>query len=153
MTGDEIKARIEEIPVHYEVTYAGQTKRHNWDCDAWRYKINDIEGDYFTGLGLRKITKSAPKCGLPKNTIGYKQWEDSYLKPVKPHLADILYSLFSEADALDMNFKEWCDNFGYDDDSIKALNIYNQCIDIGYKLRNMFKREIYNELKELLYEY
>ena len=153
MTGDEIRARIEELPVQYEVAYAGQTKRDNWDCDAWRYKINDIEGDYFKGLDHRKAHIRAGKNPYPPRTTGSENWNNIHVKPVKPHLADILYSLFSDAAALDMNFKEWCDNYGYDNDSIKALNIYNQCIDIGYKLRKMFKREMYDELKELLYEY
>ena len=116
---------IESLPV--KIDYVGETIRDNdWKCDQWRVSVTSKAGfwstDYFTGLGHR--TKS-------RNT-----WDKP--KPVKPKIADVLYSLFSDAQAADLNFHDWCAEFGYSDDSIKALNTYKQCLEIGTMLRKHF---------------
>ena len=119
---------IESLPV--KITYVGQTKRDDWDCDQWRVEITykNARGsgfwttDYFTGLGLRHKPKQA--------------WLDA--RPVKPTIASVLHSLFLDASAADYNFADWCDEYGYSDDSIKALNIYKQCLDVAAHLRKAF---------------
>ena len=39
--------------------------------------------------------------------------------------------------ACNENFDDWCNNFGYSSDSIKALNTYKECIELGRKLRKL----------------
>ena len=115
----ETEFDIESLPV--TITYVCQTKRdNNWDCDQWRVTLQSKAGswstDYFTGLGHRS-------------------------KPVKPKIADVLYSLFLDASAADENFNDWCANLGYSDDSISAFNTYKQCLDTATQLRKHFNPE------------
>jgi hypothetical protein len=39
-------------------------------------------------------------------------------------LSDLIESLVFDMEACSIRFNEWCDNFGYDSDSRKALDIY-----------------------------
>lgn len=112
---------IEALPV--KISYVGETVRDDkWKCDQWRITLENKLGawntDYFTGLGLRN---KADAWG--KRT------------PKKPKIADVMYSLFSDARATDLNFSDWCMEYGYSDDSINALNTYRQCLDIATRLR------------------
>ena len=52
-----------------------------------------------------------------------------------PNIKYVLYCLSIDAEALDFNFEDWCGTFGYDSDSIKAKNIYDDCIENGLKLK------------------
>lgn len=114
---------IEALPV--KITYIGATQRNDWKCDQWRVELSNKLGmwstDYFTGMGLR---------GKPN------AWGET--KPKKPTIADVLYSLFSDARAADFNFADWCDEYGYSDDSLKALNMYKACLETGTALRKYF---------------
>ena len=64
---------------------------------------------------------------------------------IQPERADVIDSLMLDSEAMDYSFSEWCDNCGYDSDSITALEIYNECCKIERKL---VKMGIYKELKE-----
>ena len=116
---------IESLPV--VIKYIGQTKKDEWDCDQWRIELKNNAGywstDYFTGLGLRK--KSSFGSSTPK----------------KPKIADVLYTLFMDARAADLNFDDWCDEFGFSSDSIKALNTYKQCLGISHAIKKHFSKE------------
>lgn len=117
-----IKFDIETLPI--KITYVGETRREDWPCDQWRVSLTSKAGywstDYFTGLGLRAKPTNRPK---------------------KPSIADVLHSLFMDASAADMNFQDWCAEYGYSDDSIKALNTYKACLDIGTALRKHLSPE------------
>lgn len=120
---------IEALPV--TVSYVAEVPS-KWDekqttnVDQWRVTIKSPAGfhsfDYFTGLGLRQ---------KPRAT-----WDKA--RPKTPTVADVLYSLFMDASAADENFHDWCSNYGYSDDSLKALNIYKECLETGRALRKHF---------------
>ena len=44
-----------------------------------------------------------------------------------PKIEDVLYGLTMDACAIELDFEEFCDDYGYDQDSRKALKIYNAC--------------------------
>jgi hypothetical protein len=128
---------IEALPV--KIKYMGETVRdNNWACDQWLVTIGNNLGywstDYFTGLGHR----TKPK----------QQWVEP--RPVKPKIADVMYSLFIDAEASDYNFSDWCDMFGYSDDSIKALNVYRQCLETATNLRKYFTLEQRESIKTII---
>ena len=130
---------IEALPV--KIDYVGETVRDNdWKCDQWRVQLTSKAGywstDYFTGLGHRTRTYSG--YGRKWDAMRKKHYDD---KPKKPAVADVLYSLFRDASAADNNFHDWCAEYGYSDDSIKALNTYKQCLDIATALRKHFSPE------------
>ena len=52
-------------------------------------------------------------------------------KPVFPGVASVLHSLMLDAQALDQSFADWCDDLGYDDDSISAFDTYRACCENG----------------------
>lgn len=131
---------LETLPV--KIDYVGQTKQdQNWDCDQWRVTLSSKAGfhsfDYFTGLGLRTKPKTS--------------WGES--KPKKPKVADVLHSLIMDASAADENFHDWCANYGYSDDSIKAMNTYKACLEIAVALRKHFSPDTLRQVRELLQDY
>lgn len=138
-TLDTIDA-LEALPV--KIDYVGQTKlEQSWDCDQWRVTLLSKAGfhsfDYFTGLGLR-----------------YKPRASWYTpKPKKPKVADVLHSLIFDASAADENFYDWCANFGYSDDSIKAMNTYKACLETAQALRKHFSPDTLRQVRELLQDY
>ena len=133
---------IEALPV--KIDYVGETTRENdWKCDQWRVSVTTKAGfwstDYFSGTGLRREVKGNRAFDVKTHKIVGNKWIPA--EPVKPKIADVLYSLFSDSQAADLNFNDWCAEFGYSDDSIKSLNTYKQCLEIGTMLRKHFSPE------------
>lgn len=129
---------IEALPV--KITYVGETTRDgDWKCDQWRVELSNKLGmwstDYFTGLGLR----SKPDA-----------WGQRKTK--KPTVADVLHSLFMDASAAEYNFSDWCDEYGYSDDSIKALNMYKACLDTATALRKYFSPDQRAAIQSIIQE-
>jgi hypothetical protein len=58
-----------------------------------------------------------------------------------------------DASAIDSSFTYWCDDFGYNEDSITALNTYNYCCSIAKKMKVAFSNANMNVLKELTQDY
>lgn len=124
---------IESLPIN--ITYACETTCADWQCDQWRVTLTGKSGywstNYFTGIGLRnKRTK----------------------QPIKPSKIDVLYCLFNDANAAEYNFSDWCVEYGYSDDSIKAMNTYKQCLDIASALRRFFSSEQREAIKAAVSE-
>lgn len=125
---------IETLPV--AITYVGETVRDNdWKCDQWRVALTSKAGywstDYFTGLGLRGRRHAFVK---------------------RPSVADVMHSLFMDASAADQNFSDWCADYGYSDDSIKALNIYKQCLETATALRKHLSPEQREAIQAIISE-
>ena len=131
---------IEHLPV--ETRYIGEvpsrwtSSPNRTTVDQWAITVSGKDGchhifDYFTGLGRRQGLKS----------------------PKPPTVADVLYSLLSDASAEQRNFHEWCSDYGYSLDSISALNVYRACLDTAAALRKCFSNELLAELRDLLAEY
>lgn len=141
-TLDTIDA-LEALPVKIEYVAEVPSK---WDTDTprtvdqWRVTISSKAGfhsfDYFTGLGLRHKPDSWGKR-----------------KPRKPKVADVLHSLILDASAADENFHDWCANYGYSDDSIKAMNTYKACLETAQALRKHFSPDTLRTVRELLQDY
>ena len=77
---------------------------------------------------------------------------DEENKPKRPTKKDILYSMVLD-DVSDMNFNDFCDNFGYSKDSIRALKIYKACQKETEEYYDMFDNEEREILKGLLQDY
>lgn len=115
--------------IEFSAYHLGRTSKDQWDCDAWRVTLThgkrSMTADYYTGLGHRKTRKGAPKPPTNPRCIAYAEWKRDYKIPTKPTAASVLYCLLSDATSSEEPFDYWCDNLGYDSDSLKALNIYN----------------------------
>jgi hypothetical protein len=77
---------------------------------------------------------------------------DKMGRPRKPIIKDVLYSMIAD-DVSNMDFAEFCDTFGYDNDSIKALEIFKACQKQTKAYYNMFDEEERKILQELLQDY
>lgn len=151
----EIKNAVETILSREQVTFSvslvGPQVRDKWECDAWRFtlasKAHTYAGDYYTGTGLRKLTKQAERMNTSAGRAVVPP------APCAPVEADVLHSLLLDADAADMSFNDWCADLGYDNDSLKALSTYQACCKEGEELRKVFKREALDDLREALQDY
>jgi hypothetical protein len=137
-------------------------KSDDWKESAFQWLVifpNGLTVDYWTGKGHctfygmsydRKYWQqlnSAVDLGSEAMKIWIKQ-----LKPTKPKLKDIIYALQSDAYAASMSFRDWCSDFGYSDDSINALNTYNECCKSADKLRTIGFNDI-RALNEFYQDY
>ena len=133
---NRIDAMLQARNIKFSAVLVGPTVRDKWECDAWRVSFGKFTTDYFTGTGHRKqANKYMP------------------LKPVAPCAADVLYSLILDAEACEQSYQDWCDNFGYESDSIKALNTYRACEAIGHELRKVFDHATRESFRNVLQDY
>lgn len=146
----------------------GAQMRDKWECDAWNItfyrtgKKDVFNTLYYTGIGHRVLSPMGETYKRRikqdyKNSVNLRhmlaQNEKEYAKPQTPHIAGILSSLTLDASANDYSFNDWCDNFGYESDSIKALNTYQECCNTAKELYKLFNRSELSALSELLQDY
>lgn len=75
-------------------------------------------------------------------------------KLIEPKLDDVLYSLASDADAIEHpTFESWASDFGYDTDSRKAEAIYRACLETALKLRSALGDEGLRQLRDACQDY
>lgn len=130
-----------------KIDYVGKVNDKDWPHFLWNVVISHKNGfwtvPYKTGLGL--IDKPKPS----------KPWT-TYLRgetPKKPTNSDIMYSILLDAAAGDQSFNDWCDDFGYDQDSMKAFKMYQACCEEGVNLKKTFTREQIEEMRTALEDY
>ena len=145
------------IKVEFVVYPAGKDlNRDGWTCDGWRVEFSKDkfreQFDYYTGIGHRVFTRPRPR-GVNFKSVDYYLWERQCIIPFPPNACLVLYSLVLDSSALDQSFTNWCDEFGYDTDSLKALTIYNECCTNAKKLCTVFTRDQLSKLSELLEGY
>jgi hypothetical protein len=148
---------IEDLPV--EIKYVGEVDSP-WDAapcrvDQWQVTIKGWSIPYYTGLGCRSEPKIKPRYDGARppryGTLAYETMMrevDATRKPVKPTIANVLRSLMLDSDAGSESFNDFCSNFGYDNDSIKALNVYKACMDIHDNMRKVFDRKTLDDIRK-----
>ena len=65
----------------------------------------------------------------------------------EPQLNDCINSLLLDSQAIDETFENWCGDFGYSTDSIKALKLYDRCIEIGKGFVYFLGKATWEELR------
>lgn len=96
------------------------------------YAKNSLTTDYHTGSGCVERSK--------KRVWDGRRGEFTMV-PRVPTIADVVNSLACDASCVDgRTFSEWCMEFGYDDDSIKAKQTYEACQRISEELREFLGR-------------
>lgn len=151
MTTDEtVAAYLAAQSITYAAALVGETKRDSWACDEWRIRLEkraqsgkvaaSMETRFYTGLGHR---------AKPKRR---KSWDDSP-RPVAPTAASVLYSLLADAQGAEQPFDYWAADYGYDTDSIKALNTYNACCEVRRQVNAFFTHAEREQLRTMLENY
>lgn len=154
-TADEIRANVtrylEELSVTFSADGGERITRDGggkpWRCFQWSvtFKRTNTRFDtmYYTGLGrVQSRRRRNP------DSVFYTE-----PKAQAPRAADVLYCLLSDADANSMSFKDWCSDYDYSEDSIKALNTYKECCDAAVKLSVIFSGANIEALREMLEGY
>lgn len=118
----------------------------SWDVEL-QYKGKKLQTPFYSGIGNRKLpiniqekTKAGYWVGYPinywiKNDLELAQKNLS--KPVPPTVADVLSALLGSASALEETFEEWCQSFGYDEDSRTAERTYLACQQETIKVKQL----------------
>jgi hypothetical protein len=136
------------------------SNRDGWECDAWLCKFQrqgkEMFSDFYTGTGHRQLTKAGEfelrRAG--KSSARYlESIKARHSVAVAPHVASVLHSLLLDSSSAEQNFHDWCDDFGYDKDSIKAQGIYNACCETLTKMRSFFTGTERQAMQEILQDY
>lgn len=129
-----IKKYLRDRDVIVDREYNGQDTSTEWKSDKWKIivasKKSAMNFEFKTGLGLR-----------------------DHGNPTRPSSASILHSCLLDADSGNMDFKEFCAEHGYSDDSIKALACYHACVKMHDDLSKIFTESELNDLREMLQDY
>ena len=123
-----------------------KAKSDDWKETAhhWLVTINGVKFDYYTGLAHRvEALRFRSDSGHEFKELQHMNLTESGLKALfqvskakPPKLDDVLHSLVMDSSASEQSFDDWCGEFGYDTDSIKALATYMDCQRNTIKLRN-----------------
>lgn len=171
-----VDALLASYGVSYSAAYFGlepDSLGGKTEMDRWKVKFSRDGGsvqefDFYTGLGLREDATAKEKKqaawgyqGLTENDKkGLTSYGRRYLadveklrKPVSPTAAGVLYCLIHDAEAAHTTFRNWCDEFGYDDDSIKARATYDACQETSDKLQKVFNWGQIEQLSEAVQDY
>lgn len=152
-----VAAYLSAQGVNFEAGLVGADKRDGWDCDSWRVRFyrtgKHIATDFYTGIGRREPLKRAPKAPENKRSAAYENWAHHWVKPVTPTAANVLHSLLMDAQGAEQSFDYWAADYGYDTDSIKALNIYNACCEIRHQVNTFFTHAEREQLRAMLEDY
>jgi hypothetical protein len=71
-----------------------------------------------------------------------------------PTASDLVWAVAIDSEALNDSFSDWCDNFGYTTDSVKARSTYKACQRNGERLINLIgNKEIFSQLVESARDY
>lgn len=143
----------------------------NWKVTIARKGRPFLTTDYAQGAGLAPANKDrrylgqrhvmaralALQCesGMQLHKSVFFDEPRASTKPIDPpSIVDVLYSLCSDSDVLEYaSFAEWCSDFGYDTDSRKAKDIYDQCLSIALNMRGTLGDSVLSELRESFQDY
>lgn len=158
--------------ITYNASFQGTKKSDNWERDQFVITFtngkNSESFEYGCGVGHRlEVARNAYKLsdfqlsGVKKlqDLIGESRLDSTVLDlggkvyAVKPTQASVLYCLFSDANSGSESFDDFCDNYGYNADSMKDFKIYQACMETAKKIRKLFTNEQRQQLAELLQDY
>jgi hypothetical protein len=173
----KVSSLLKEWGIKYQVNYLGFSKTDDWPSDRWSISFNQESFDYKTGIGHR-IKAKYPNSGLFKSDIvrelkklrecldapknqstvykaeDWKHTRESVNKyAVTPTQASVLYCLLMDMDSGDMTFSEFCQELGYQSDSIKDRDIYLACQETKEQMNRLFNQNQLAELQEALEDY
>lgn len=104
------------------------------------YKGKSMQTEYTAGCAHRHYRNGRPiqHTMYGRMTVHEKE-QRLRTSPNDPTLEDVMYSLLSDASIgrNAMSFGEFCEEFGYDEDSRKAHNVFTACQEQYTKLRRL----------------
>lgn len=153
ITPEEAGITIESLNTHAEV------RDGDWPCIAYDCRLlKDGKvfwaGPFYMGIGHVKDTEKQPwqtptRC-LSKPDQAERAAQLAMRQKVKPSVKDVMHSLLLDGSAAfdSIKFEDWCAEYGYSDDSIKAKDTYETCVQIGFTIEREFNEETLAGLRE-----
>jgi hypothetical protein len=165
----DVAAYLKAQGISYNAEFVGTKKDQDWERDQFvvtfsNGKISE-SFEYGTGIGHRLgligtnytlSGKQIESVKTLKETIGtdntvIKLSNGDYV--VKPTQASVLYCLLSDADLGSESFDDFCDNLGYNSDSIADFKTYQACMVTAKQIRKLFTGEQRQALRDMLDDY
>ncbi len=174
---EDLRLRMESefVPWSKSRNAANKSPSLNWKVRIFKgdAKKPFIETDYMAGCGhcpayeasigemgghqsLQRAEAVRYECerGRKARILSGGGVVNAHEKPLAPKFADVLSSLVSDAQAIDMGgFEEWAGDLGYETGSRKAEAIYNACLQIGLALRRAVGEEGLQQLRTAFQDY
>lgn len=133
------------------LTERKQNNNNPWLCFEYRVTIGKETTEYFTGIGHAYVSskKEKPedfpanwqdgtKYTILKHNKQFERQLDKFSKTLyirKPSPSDIAECLLSDIQCGQYSFDEFCENLGYSNDSLKALDVYRACMELARKFK------------------
>ena len=97
--------------------------------------------------------KHAEKPMTWRGRNGGVNWNTKMI-PIKPDFCDVVWCLLQDSNSLSYDtFKEWADDYGYNDDSIKDKALYEECCAQAVEFKKLFKGRDLSPLAPLFEDY
>lgn len=120
--------------IPYSIKFLGFVGDIDWKHYAWNIVVNGEHFSYKTGIGhASPMWKDHRYCARPKDVKCISDQETKSFVHI-PKIEDVLNSVISDLQCGSESFDDFCDNLGYSNDSIKALEIYLSCQRNGTKM-------------------
>jgi hypothetical protein len=176
---DELGVTIESTPIAERTGLSLFPDDPKHEMGHFRVDIKasgkPIRIEYSMGSGHRVWRKGTPNSKMPtglfpngtkpgdgvpmmgrfglKPTIARVEFVEKWAEYPAPKAVDVMYAILLDAQAAwDNTFSDWCANVGLSDDSIRAKQAYDQCLDQWHALSAMLGDRM-DELIELLREW
>jgi len=119
-----------------------------WLKDSYNIIINGQSFSYFSGIGHR-VEKNSYSRDEAKKWLNFSSRKNvesynylviqlnTFTKPKPLNIDDILYCLVLDSYCGSLSFDDFCDDFGYSNDSINHLNLYRECSKTAKKLQKI----------------
>jgi hypothetical protein len=166
-TPNELESKLIDILNSHGIEYKAKHRPSSaFKGDEWREKaINHniylcnhngsvrIDTTYSQGIAHHPLYKQG------NNLVSYWQRINESLetgrlshtkKLPKPSLVDVMHSLLVDSMGDFSSFSNWCNDYGYDSDSISAQDTFNACRDTKLSLEGLFTTESLAMMNELL---
>lgn len=137
------------MEIQHTITYAGRHPNEDWEHFKWYVTIGEVTFEYRTGLGHCTPERRDDGGWNKKPDLPCIFDKDIEAWVHVPKIEDVLDCLFMDADMGAKSFDDFCFEFGYSNDSIKAFDTYRTCMKNGKKLRKALGPK-YNEVKEYI---
>lgn len=134
----------------------------NWIVSLYKNGEEFITIDHSCGLSYQSgvdLNNPNKRMTISEHNIlkcvideGESRLEGLHCIATTPDIKAIIHSITSNYNVGE-TFEDWCDMFGYDNDSIKAKDIYEACIKQSTELLAGLGEDLIEELRESLQDY
>lgn len=131
----------------------GQVKMSSRLVDGdYQFSVDESRFNHHYRFEIR-MSYNGKRCYF-RYATSYLDWRNAKEELDESDYMNALNCVLSDSYAAQGSFKDFCSEFGYSDDSIKALNTYKECKRLYERLNKLFSGlnslSIKDELEEMM---